>query len=818
MKGRIARDVIVSAVAVLISLSSARGAIIHKDIGELTTESNRIVIGDVAEVTSFWNQDHTLIKSRIVVDVDDYIIGEGTGTETLEMSGGTVDDLTLRVSVLPIFEVGDHVLLFLGDSEIDLVGFFQGAYLTDGEQVARMGAGCRQVLSETLRPLSGLLSEIEQSLPAGASLPEVSPYDGDFDILLYVLCGRDWTYQSDPMGESYKINANCQDGQAGDANSQRTQIQNGANVWNDAGADFEFTYGGTSTQTYVQYNGTNLVYFDTTPPDGGGYLAATYSWFNGNNILECDVVFDDQHWVWWNGSGGCYGYFDIWSVAAHEFGHFLCLGHSGFYWATMYYAIGSCETHPRTLYFDDIDGIMAIYGTEDITPPEPDPMSFQSPPSAMSTSAITMTATLATDDTPPVHYQFDFVAGGPGGSDRTWGSTRTYIDYSLTQNTEYSYRCRARDGASPPNETAYSSVMRVFTLANVPGAPALSNVTSNSIDLDVDPNENPGNTPFAVLCATSDPAWDGMFVNASGDPAVSEEWQTDGQWGTVTVLGLTPETEYSFQVKALNGDGIETEYGPQGTETTLPDLEDITPPEPDPMTFESPPSAASTSAIIMTATLATDDTPPVEYQFDFVAGGPGGSDRSWEPTRIYTDYSLTQNTEYSYRCRARDGASPPNETQYSSVLSAFTLANIPGAPALSNVTSNSIDLDVDANENPGNTPFAVLCATSDPAWDGMFVNASGDPAVSEEWQTDDQWGTVTVLGLNPETEYSFQVKARNGDGIETEYGPQGTETTLPEAVVPTLTEWGMIIMALLLLATGTIAVIRRRSKIVARTF
>jgi hypothetical protein len=253
-------------------------------------------------------------------------------------------------------------------------------------------------------------------------------------------------------------------------------------------------------------------------------------------------------------------------------------------------------------------------------------------------------------------------------------------------------------------------------------------------------------------------------------------------------------------------DGIIAIYG----------TEDYTPPEPDPMTFQSPPAGASPVTIVMTATLATDDTPPVEYQFDFVSGGPGGSDRNWGTTRTYTDYSLTPNTEYSYRCRARDGASPPNETAYSSVLSAFTHANTPGAPVLSNVTTTSIDIDVDPNENPGYTPFAILCTTSDPAWDGMFVNASGDPAVSEEWQTDDQWGTTTVRGLSPETEYSFQVKAISGDDVETEYGPQSTETTLPDTPVPTLSEWGMIIMGLLLLAAGTIAVIRRRGEVTAR--
>ena len=104
MKGRFTREAITCAVAVLLYFGLARGAVVYKDVGELTAESNRIIIGDVVEVTSFWNQEHTLIKSRIVVKVDDYLIGSGTGTETLEMDGGTVDDMSLRVSVLPTFK------------------------------------------------------------------------------------------------------------------------------------------------------------------------------------------------------------------------------------------------------------------------------------------------------------------------------------------------------------------------------------------------------------------------------------------------------------------------------------------------------------------------------------------------------------------------------------------------------------------------------------------------------------------------------------------------------------------------------------------
>ncbi|MCP4593050.1 MAG: hypothetical protein GY842_20135, partial [bacterium] len=248
------RSGIVTAIAFTLSCGGAAwGAVVSKDVGDLTVQAHQIIIGDVAEVTSFWDDDHALIKSRVVVQVDDYLLGEGSGVEVFEMSGGTVGDVTLRVSVLPTFEVGDHVVLFLGDSEIRLVESFQGAYLSDGERVARMATPCKRVDESSVQPVGEFLAEIEQALPAGVTLAPMSAYQGNFALPLggprYGLCGYSWAYKASPMGEDILINANCTDASAGDAESQRTQILNGVDAWNNAGADFAFTYGGTSTQT-----------------------------------------------------------------------------------------------------------------------------------------------------------------------------------------------------------------------------------------------------------------------------------------------------------------------------------------------------------------------------------------------------------------------------------------------------------------------------------------------------------------------------------------------------------------------------------------
>jgi hypothetical protein len=264
--------------------------------------------------------------------------------------------------------------LFLDDHETRLVGGFQGAYLTDGALATVLYPGCARARSEGYRPLADLLLDIADALPAEqadrADIDAITPYDGDFLLPLasprYALCGYDWAYKANPMGESYVVNGNCTDGAAGSSAQQVAEINKAPSAWNNAGADFSFNYGGTSGGTSVTYNGTNLVFFSNNPPGGGNYVAATYIWQSGGDITECDLVFNDRDYSWWNGQGGCSGQFDIWNVATHEFGHFLCLADlygGGDSAKTMYGYVSYCDTHARTLHSDDINGIISIYGT-----------------------------------------------------------------------------------------------------------------------------------------------------------------------------------------------------------------------------------------------------------------------------------------------------------------------------------------------------------------------------------------------------------------------------------------------------------------------
>ncbi len=99
--------------------------------------------------------------------------------------------------------------------------------------------------------------------------------------------------------------------------------------------------------------------------------------------------------------------------------------------------------------------------TADTTAPTPNPMTWASVPAATGISAITMTATTATDAS-GVEYYFACTAGG--GHDSGWQDGTSYTDTGLTNNTTYSYRVIARDKSAGQNETAWSAEASATTL------------------------------------------------------------------------------------------------------------------------------------------------------------------------------------------------------------------------------------------------------------------------------------------------------------------------------------------------------------------
>lgn len=86
---------------------------------------------------------------------------------------------------------------------------------------------------------------------------------------------------------------------------------------------------------------------------------------------------------------------------------------------------------------------------------------------------------------------------------------------------------------------------------------------------------------------------------------------------------------------------------------------DVSPPWPNRMTFEHPPSGNGTTAIHMTATTATDIN-TVEYLFENVTSG---TNSGYQSSTIWQETGLTPGSSYSYRVKAKDSLG--NETDWS---------------------------------------------------------------------------------------------------------------------------------------------------------
>lgn len=139
-------------------------------------------------------------------------------------------------------------------------------------------------------------------------------------------------------------------------------IKRGASAWNRVkGSSFKFIYRGrTTSRNFNKKDGRNIVSFGSLDK---GYVGLNQYWYRTRTgyLFDSDIRFSTR--VKWSRKKAKTAY-DLQSVAAHEFGHSLCL--LDLYKAsdkakTMYGISYYGQTHPRTLHPADKRGIQALY-------------------------------------------------------------------------------------------------------------------------------------------------------------------------------------------------------------------------------------------------------------------------------------------------------------------------------------------------------------------------------------------------------------------------------------------------------------------------
>ncbi len=170
------------------------------------------------------------------------------------------------------------------------------------------------------------------------------------DVLnAYNLMGMKWP---DGTIVRYNINENTSD-----VMTERGAVTGAMGSWSDLNTSgLKLVYNGSTGVTSSGFDGQNNIYWQTATQNGT--LATATTWYSGSTTFETDINFNDAYDWFTNG-----GTFDIETVALHELGHCVGLGHDSGIMAPNYSGIR------RSIDTDSRNGFYEMYGE----PSGPDP-------------------------------------------------------------------------------------------------------------------------------------------------------------------------------------------------------------------------------------------------------------------------------------------------------------------------------------------------------------------------------------------------------------------------------------------------------------
>ncbi len=159
--------------AALVTASPARGSIVQAlELSELVEQSDRIVVGRVVFAEAFWRQDGTITTwYRVEVERelrDDAPTKDEEPEVILQVLGGQIGNLGMRVEGEPRFTVGERAVIFMREGNelaFQPVGMAQGVMRIRTEAGDETVRQSREGLFLVRRGPDGLLKRSAGALP-----------------------------------------------------------------------------------------------------------------------------------------------------------------------------------------------------------------------------------------------------------------------------------------------------------------------------------------------------------------------------------------------------------------------------------------------------------------------------------------------------------------------------------------------------------------------------------------------------------------------------------------------------------------------------
>ncbi|MGB9623888.1 MAG: N-acetylmuramoyl-L-alanine amidase, partial [Phycisphaerae bacterium] len=298
------------------------------------------------------------------------------------------------------------------------------------------------------------------------------------------------------------------------------------------------------------------------------------------------------------------------------------------------------------------------------------------------------------------------------------GSTAFILDNGLSQNGGASYTWRLVGDGGSATHTAYAPR----------NTAASCSPTWVYFETVVTPNA-PGASPIATFTVTVNDGGAGMPMSTTQNIGGAFFTSTTNGVGRIT-LGL----------------GVST----TGADVFWDDIVfEAAPPNPP---IIGTPTVSSTSQIVWNFSRFDNNVYGFEVaDADGTVKSPQYPNSGWlnHNATSWTEGSLAANTQYTRKVRAWNGTLT---SDYSATVSRYTRIEDPTGVTFANVTVDSVEATAAGT-------LSNLTAGSS----GVLITNTTNGGESSGWQQTTSW---TETGLAANTQYTFQVKARNGDGLE----------------------------------------------------
>jgi hypothetical protein len=314
-------------------------------VAALVGQANVIARAQVVQSTSYWNSDHTLIETEHTLAIRYTLLGAPAVSLRVYTDGGYLPDegLGMRASHTATFAPEEEVFVFLQETTggFRVVGGDIGKFTVINGEVIDAESDERHALNQWIATILATTKNQGRTTLLPADWRDREPIASTQPKAIHNPLQIDpkWPGAAPKVKAKVNLNSSQIGSDSGSAAQFLAALQNALRTWSVVPeAEFTIIYDGDTTSTSTGFNSMSEILF--MKKGENSQVGQAQIWFtSAGTIVEADVWFNDDYSIDTTGSPAG-NELDLESVALHEVGHWLPVGHLSNPDAVMYITLG----------------------------------------------------------------------------------------------------------------------------------------------------------------------------------------------------------------------------------------------------------------------------------------------------------------------------------------------------------------------------------------------------------------------------------------------------------------------------------------------